>query len=202
NVDGGLRLRGRQRARRVWVLERKILDILAKHAELRLVLLSAWARRGSAIAGGRHRLYLTLPIIAAVAAWLTQPLRPDEEFARAAWNCRGGRSLVFSAGWRRPLPRGGCVEFPPLRHLIGGTSGAFDGSALKPGKVTKNPAAPARLRRSGRWSGSPVRKSAAQGLNRTHPNILGQKLEEPMKAPICSRQAVETCHSPCKARLD
>jgi hypothetical protein len=33
---------------------------------LRLILLSAWARRGSAIAGGRHRLYLLLLTIAAV----------------------------------------------------------------------------------------------------------------------------------------
>src|SRR5262252_5977230 len=58
NVDRGLRLIGRQGARRVRILEREILDVLAKHAELRLALRSARARRGSAIAaGGGHRLY-------------------------------------------------------------------------------------------------------------------------------------------------
>src|SRR5262249_22490750 len=57
NVDRRLRLRRRQRARRVGILEREVLDILAEHRELRLGLLSAWAGRGSAIAaGGRHRL--------------------------------------------------------------------------------------------------------------------------------------------------
>src|SRR5262249_36389232 len=57
DVDGGLRLLRRQGARRVRILEREILDVLAKHGELRLTLLRAWARRGSAIAGGRHRLF-------------------------------------------------------------------------------------------------------------------------------------------------
>src|SRR5262249_15793864 len=81
-------------------------------------LLSAWARRGSAIAGGRHRLYLSLPIIAAVAAWLTQALRSDKDFALGL---AGVRSLVFqvdrgagrdaSAAARRLR-----VKFPPLRR--------------------------------------------------------------------------------------
>src|SRR6516164_3469921 len=67
NVDRRLRLIGRQGARRVRVLKREILDVLPKHAELRLALRSARARRGSAIAaGGGHRLYLSLPTIAAV----------------------------------------------------------------------------------------------------------------------------------------
>src|SRR5215470_3347987 len=44
NVDRWLRLVGRQGARRIWILEREVLDVLPKHAELCLALRSARAR--------------------------------------------------------------------------------------------------------------------------------------------------------------
>src|SRR5262249_33326213 len=89
DVDGGLRLLRRQGARCVRILKREILDVLAKHGELRLTLLRAWARRGSAIAGGRHRLSLSrCSQSPQSAAWLTQAPRSDKDFTCQTWSLK------------------------------------------------------------------------------------------------------------------
>ena len=67
---------GVKRARRVRILEREILDILAKHGELRLTLLRGWARRGSAIAGGRHHSTSRCSQSPQSAAWLANTGAP------------------------------------------------------------------------------------------------------------------------------
>src|SRR5262245_9606214 len=55
NVDGGLLLVGLQRARRVWILERQVLDVLCQDVELRGRGLGAAGPGGlSAIGGHRH----------------------------------------------------------------------------------------------------------------------------------------------------
>src|SRR5262249_28916564 len=90
NVDRWLGLIGRQGARRIRILEREVLDVLPKHAELCLALRSALARRGPAIAaGGRHRLYLSLPTKQS-AAWLTQARGRDKDITCRAWPYAAG----------------------------------------------------------------------------------------------------------------
>src|SRR5262245_45306296 len=84
----------RQRARRVRILERQILDVLAEDVELRLARLRARALRGAAIAtGGRHRLYLSPFSATVMAAWLTQGPQPDKDVTLRArprlWACGG-----------------------------------------------------------------------------------------------------------------
>jgi len=64
DVDCRLRLGRLQRAWRIRILERKILDVLGEHGELRLPLLSLARLRGralrrAAIAGSRHHSYLS-----------------------------------------------------------------------------------------------------------------------------------------------
>src|SRR5499427_3075531 len=101
NVDRRLRLIGRQGARRVRILEREILDVLAKHAELRLALRSARARRGSAIAaGGGHRLYLSLPTIAAVGGVANTGAPVGQGYHAPRLDLRQ---------WRRPRSRLGAI---------------------------------------------------------------------------------------------
>src|SRR4029077_7373917 len=66
DVDRRLRLARRQGAWCVRILEREILDVLAEDAELRLALLGVRDLRRAAIAGGRHRNYLSPLATAAV----------------------------------------------------------------------------------------------------------------------------------------
>src|SRR5262249_61421731 len=89
DVDRWLRLGRLQRAWRIRILEREILDVLGEHGELRLPLLSRARLRGralrrAAIAGNRHHSSLScvfpakpapdalLLLICAAAAVLTQ----------------------------------------------------------------------------------------------------------------------------------
>src|SRR6266478_2455937 len=91
NVDRGLLLSGRQRARCVRILEREILDVLGKNIELRRL-----TRRRPAIGVGHldNPPAATASYLSAMAGWLTQAARVHKD--------RGASNLAERDGTFHP----------------------------------------------------------------------------------------------------
>src|SRR5262245_17583706 len=155
NVDRWLGLTGRQGARRIRILEREVLDVLPKHAELCLALRSALARRGPAIAaGGRHRLYLSLPTIAAVGGVANTGARAGQGYhvprldlrrrrrPRSGIWCHspGSSSMTRSSRGVRREPRASVANFAAARRRTAGSNNAAPKrSVIKPGNIRRIP---------------------------------------------------------------
>src|SRR6516162_5655104 len=211
NVDRRLRLIGRQGARRVRILEREILDVLPKHAELRLALRSARARRGSAIAaGGGHRLYLSLPTITAVGGVantgapvgqgyhaprldLRRRRRPRSEI----WcHSPGSSSMTRSSrGACREL-RANVASFAAAhRRTAGSNNAAPKRSVIKPGNIRKIPPSIVAMPGVSKCSARiPSRAKAVRKRSRSaRPNLLSNStptMEVAMKRPAAHNQPI------------
>src|SRR5258708_18354637 len=213
NVDRRLRLIGRQGARRVRILEREILDVLAKHAELRLALRSARARRGSAIAaGGGHRLYplttLSLPTIAAVGGVANTgapvgqgyhaprlDLRRRRRPRSGIWGHSPGSSSMTrsSRGVRREL-RANVASFAAAhRRTAGSNNAAPKRSVIKPGNIRRIPPSIVAMPGVSKCSARiPSRAKAVRKPPRSaRPNLLSNStptMEVAMKRPAAHNQ--------------
>src|SRR5262244_2088356 len=211
NVDRWLGLIGRQGARRIRILEREILDVLAKYAELRLTLRSGRARRGSAIAaGGGHRLYLSLPTIAAVGGVANTgapvgqgyhaprlDLRRRRRPRSGIWcHSPGSSSMTRSSrGVRREL-RASVANFATAhRRTAGSNNAAPKRSVIKPGNIRRIPptivATPGVSKCSAR---TPSRAKAVRKRSRSaRPNLLSNStptMEVVMKRAAAHNQPI------------
>jgi len=95
---------------------------------LRGCLLSAWARRGSAIAGGRHRLSLSLLTIIAVGGVANTGAPVGQGFHRLRSDLRGRRSgaaLHIEARSNAPLEATGVLVHANFSTLSGETARPF-----------------------------------------------------------------------------
>src|SRR6516162_3682668 len=211
NVDRRLRLIGRQGARRVRVLKREILDVLPKHAELRLALRSARARRGSAVAaGGGHRLYLSLPTIAAVGGVANTgapvgqgyhaprlDLRRRRRPRSGIWCHSPGSSSMTpsSRGVRREL-RANVGNFAAAhRRTAGSNNAAPKRSVIKPGNIRRIPPSIVAMPGVSKCSARiPSRAKAVRKRSRSvRPNLLSNStptMEVAMKRPAAHNQPI------------
>src|SRR5262249_1689212 len=206
NVDRRLRLVGRQGARRIRIFEREILDVLPEHAELCLALRSALARRGPAIAaGGRHRLYLSLPTTAAVGGVANTgapvgqgyhaprlDLRRRRRPRAGIWcHSPGSSSMTRSSrGVRRELrPR--VANFATAhRRTAGSNNAAPKKSVIKPGNIRRIPptivATPGVSKCRAR---TPSRAKAVRKRSRSaRPNLLSNSTPAMEVAPPSGRR--------------
>src|SRR5262249_34450554 len=207
-----LGLIGRQGAWRIRILEREVLDVLPKHAELCLALRSALARRGPAIAaGGRHRLYVALPTSAAVGGVANAGARAGQGYhvprldlrrrrrPRSGIWCHspGSSSMTRSSRGVRREPRANVANFAAAhRRTAGSNNAAPKRSVIKPGNIRRIPltivATPGVSKCSAR---TPSRAKAVRKRSRSaRPNFLSNstpRMEVAMKRPADQRRHQE-----------
>ena len=194
-----------ERARRVRILEREILDVLAEHVELglRLRLLGLRGRSAAPLVVD----VMTSPpprsgprCILTVAAWLTQGQGPDKDHGAAFARSRLAGHLAASFRGVRVLDRG--LRTPGatrcgLSSTTGGVGGSAPALAAAPGRC----AAPAHRRSGGRNRSAPTRSVINPGNTRRIPPAWRQSRGFPGAPPAALLlQGGRETRRDCRAR--
>src|SRR5262249_8879840 len=161
DVDRGLRLARRQRARRIRVFEREILDVLPEHVERWCLLLLRLRRRRAAIGRGHATLPPSPAGIPHRAAWLTQGAKPDKDHESVFLRLRG-LGGISSCSCASSVSEIWCHS-PGLRSITSGLRAARCFFTARPiaAAISRRPA--------GRSSSAPTRSVIKPGKTRRIP---------------------------------